>query len=52
VDWRTSKGDLHTSAIAKGDLTVVSSGICLSGEDRKFDLTSLVKVIEKQEDAW
>lgn len=39
----------HTSAIAKADLTVVSSGICLSGRDRDFDLQSLVGVIEHQE---
>lgn len=49
VTWRTSAGDIHTSAIGKGDLTVVSSGICLSGQDRDFDLQSLVGVIEQRE---
>ncbi|MBD2451203.1 hypothetical protein H6G76_29550 [Nostoc sp. FACHB-152] len=49
VDWTTSDGVRHSSAIAKTDLTVISSGICLSGYDRNFDLQSLVGVIEQQE---
>lgn len=48
VNWHTRDGELHTSAIAKRDLTVLSAGICLSGEDRAFDLQSLVCVVEKQ----
>ncbi|MGF1991218.1 MAG: hypothetical protein RMY62_025580 [Nostoc sp. ZfuVER08] len=49
VDWTTADGVRHSSAIAKTDLTVISSGICLSGYDGDFDLQSLVGVIEQQE---
>jgi hypothetical protein len=48
VEWLARDGQLHTSAIAKNDLTVISAGICLSGEDQKFDLQSLVGVVVKQ----
>jgi hypothetical protein len=48
VDWTTADGVCHTSAIAKTDLTVISTGICLSGRDRDFDLQSLVGVVEQQ----
>ncbi|MEG3847123.1 hypothetical protein QT971_05450 [Microcoleus sp. herbarium19] len=46
VEWTSGSGEHHSSAIAKNDLTVMSAGICLSGEDMKFDLQSLVGVVE------
>lgn len=49
VEWTTGDGERHTSAISKQDLTVISSGICLSGRDRDFDLQSLVSVIEQRD---
>lgn len=51
VEWTTADGEHHTSAITKNDLTVISSGICLSGRDRDFDLQSLVGVIEQQDNS-
>lgn len=46
VGWKVD-GRAYTSLVAKGDLTVVSSGICLSERDRDFDLTSLVGVMRQ-----
>ncbi|HVK06032.1 MAG TPA: hypothetical protein VM490_21360 [Armatimonadaceae bacterium] len=48
VEWETGDGVRRTSAVAKGDLTVLSSGICLAGRDRDFDLQSLVGVIDRR----
>lgn len=41
----TVNGQSFTSAVEKGTLSLVSSGICLNGRDRDFDLASLVGVL-------
>lgn len=40
-------GRSFTSTINKETLQIVHAGICLDGEDRKFDLTTLVPIMRK-----
>jgi len=49
VQWQKQAGRIYSTIIHKDDFSLVSAGICLSGEDRKFDMASLVGVISEGE---
>ena len=53
VSVRFNVGDrLHVVQINRTDLSVVSAGICLSGRDADFDLSSLVGVLREADNEY
>lgn len=49
VRWVNASGRSYTSVLRKDDFRVVTAGICVSGEDRKFNLKTLVGVVTHAE---
>ncbi len=49
VKWVSNRGNHYNSIINPTDLDVISAGLCLSGEDKKYDLISLVDVVSEGE---